>query len=572
MPALPVSAIRQPTWLTSTAGPLACAAFVNESPGRYNSRCRTRLDLAPTVAAEPELLAAQAFLFDLARVAADTPDSVVTVTGVDTPAVVAYLAVLDLLAFTQLTLAPPRRPDAARSGRPDEDHLVHAVRLTHQVLGQPTLGGAARAASRTRAFGPDDEQVPIGPGLVVRRRPRNPLLAAIHFTGLHGQLGLGAQLQFRLGSPTPGYPTEWLPATWPTLRSRRSTAPLPLAHIPQVLWPGSLHLDDADELDLGSPTARAAAAVGLARYGSTRPWRVIAINLGLPGHLATACARHWRQIHRAGHWHAYLSTLDDLFTRLHDQPPPIDYERRRLKAGDVPALLGHAHDALEIAGTPSHPDSAPALAQRFWQLYTGGHPDFAPALIADHGPGPPRGILDDCLPALHRAVHDGDPDADHGPLTWVPPGLPPGPSYDNPLPQRAGPVHTTPPPPQPPRLFRPRRRRGPRDSASAASRAELESILLTLHWAEIHHEEANLANRYGIITALKAHAAPRTGRLPRLLLDWRRLDFQTLTAATPKLSAITANRGGMGPLLRHTLTRQHDPLGHPSLEAWELDR
>ena len=266
---------------------------------------------------------------------------------------------------------------------------------------------------------PTGRHTPIVTDARARRRPHNPLLAAIRLRSLEDVLSPTAQLTFRLASSMPRYP-EPIPRcraeeirSWP--------GQVPLEAIPQVLWPGTLTpwIEDNDI------PARSAAAMLLAKIGSTRAWSLIALDLGLPAAFATTPSALVTRMRRDGTWRALLRALEDLATNLADSPPPIDYSARRWAA--APALIEKAVQSIKTDAAPRIMVDRDRLAGLLWQTYTGGdaryHPDYgtdAPleawnasrthdAQVAE--------LVERAGEELHRLA--GHPD--YGPLEWRPP-------------------------------------------------------------------------------------------------------------------------------------------------------
>ena len=404
-----------PTWLTSTDGPLTCANFEQArlyGGGRYHERCTAPLDQAAAPTAPADAVDAQRHLFDLATTAYQSPGATAACTGWQVPARVVFEAFLEL----KDSVPDVGDDDALPPGR-------DALRAAGHILRQPSPAQGLAAARRYRAFSHYGDLAPVGPASTILRKPRNPLLTAIGLSDLRGTISAGGDLMFRMGSDTPSYPAEWR-TTDRVLNDAQRLPPLPMSRLPQTIWPGALDLPDpGDRLRLQSPAGRAAAAIALARYGTARPWRVIATNFALPGVTAAQCSRHWATIKAKGRWNDYLRAVDALFCRLHRQPPPIDYERRRLTVADASVVLDLARHGLAATepGGRVAPDPAP-VALQFWSTYTGGDPAFAPtALIGPGRADQPPSDVDALLTAMHTHLHRDDPDADAGPLSWQPP-------------------------------------------------------------------------------------------------------------------------------------------------------
>lgn len=127
----------------------------------------------------------------------------------------------------------------------------------------------------------------------------------------------------------------------------------------------------------------------LAKVGSTRAWSLIALDLGLPAAFATTPPALVTRLRRTGTLDTFLSALDDLATRLEDDPPPVDYSARRCAAADqrrisraLQTTKADLHDEIAGPGTDDR-----VLTALVWQTYTGGdarfHPYLAPTRAAE---------------------------------------------------------------------------------------------------------------------------------------------------------------------------------------------
>lgn len=225
---------------------------------------------------------------------------------------------------------------------------------------------------------------------------------------------------------------------------------LPLRAVPQLLWPGLLtdHLAAADvDADAEANTdssnspgglvlARACAAIFLARLGSTRPWRLIVIELGLPAWLADQPAALHRRLVEHGRWSTFLTDLDELAAALEADLPPVDYRARRQLCADPQRLLAAVRAGRLLADDLSS-DAVPdeLLAGMFWQTYTGGDlrlaappigwADPATAAAGQHGLHQLRTATTATLLATQAVLETcGRVDAT-GPLVWSPPAVGP---------------------------------------------------------------------------------------------------------------------------------------------------
>src|SRR5699024_7410165 len=84
---------------------------------------------------------------------------------------------------------------------------------------------------------------------------------------------------------------------------------------------------------------RAAASMLLAKVGSTRPWSLIALDLGLPARFAPVPVAMITRMRRHGDWDGFRKALDTLATTLEDEPPPVSYSRRRWACADQDLLM-----------------------------------------------------------------------------------------------------------------------------------------------------------------------------------------------------------------------------------------
>lgn len=400
-----------PTWLTYDGPVDTCHHFTDDHSGRYRRRCTTPLGQRTLRPAEPDLIAAQTWLWDL--LTAVSRGQNVTIIGLDVDPATAYAAAGEIITENTIEGAHIAMPDGTWEPVFPE---AHGLLIAHRILTQPAVADAATLAAKARGFHPQQGAAPIGPQFTVTRRPRNPVIAAISLQQHQGRLTVGAELAFRVGSPAPGYPHSWQVKTTPLTASSAQTE-LPLAWIPTTLWTGSFTLNDHDtdaKYGIDTPTGRTFAALALARYGSTRPWRLLAVNLALPARSALTGARHWHKIDKAGLWPAYMRAIVRLFDHLHAAPPPIDYERRRITAQPT-RITAEARRALT-----AHPHLGIGrrhYARALWAAYTQAEPDFAPAdLHATTTEGHPP-IPEEILSESARRL--GKPDTE--PLAWHPP-------------------------------------------------------------------------------------------------------------------------------------------------------
>ncbi len=303
--------------------------------------------------------------------------------------------------------------------------LLDAARVAFQVLDQPDPGAAVTVATQHRLLHPGGSVTPIGPDRSLGQRRRNPLLASIRLATLHGSLSPSTQLVFRSGSGRPRYPNS------PGVTAAADQAQL--TWVPQLIWPGQLTpwIDDRDYRD------RASAAMLLAKVGSTRPWRFIALDLGLPANFAVYPANLVRYLKQDGLWPDVLARLDDLATRLEHSPPPINYQARRWAAARYDDVIAAVNHTMAYLGPPHRWCHTHMLTELFWQVYTGGDLRLAAPVSGtlldpdlyhqDESYAEPLTDLPlltfftATASTLNRAI-----DAEPEPLTWRPPRSDPG--------------------------------------------------------------------------------------------------------------------------------------------------
>lgn len=160
---------------------------------------------------------------------------------------------------------------------------------------------------------------------------------AIQLTDWTDHLSKPDQLQFRTGHLIPWYPASItknlsIERVLPEL-SLAHVRELPYSSIPQALWPEAL----PPELRYLTDTEfhHHALSICLAKVGSTRTWGEITAGLELPHGLSTSMSGFWHTLDTNNHWPLLRDTLVHLATQLLDQPPPIDYSRRRRLAHTI---------------------------------------------------------------------------------------------------------------------------------------------------------------------------------------------------------------------------------------------
>lgn len=402
-----------PPWMCSEAAP------EQHVPRTRYVICGQDLREVPLGRVDEDSTRLQEWIIELALRAHTDPEQTTEMCGFEATARDVFDAALELVAERVGGTVYMTRPDRA------PQDLLRRLSAAQEVLTQPDAHTATEVAARHQLLHPNGTITPIAPEHVLTKRHRNSLLAAIQFASLSEHLSASSQLVFRTGSGHPRYPSTASPDAG--LPAPRATQ---LAWIPQQVWPGLLDpwVDDRDYRN------RAAASMLLAKVGSTRPWRLIAVDFGLPAAFAIHPPNLIRHFQRIDAWPAVLHRLDELATALESDPPPIDYQARRWLAADHDLLVAAVNHARSILGPVHGWVSTHLLSELFWSVYTGGDLRLAattegtmlnPNLYHDDE-GIHLGSLTD--PALlrfltltsdHLARASGhNPDE---PLTWQPP-------------------------------------------------------------------------------------------------------------------------------------------------------
>lgn len=432
-------------WLAQDAPAWTCPSRLNASdprlrphPRAHRPWCGHDLRTARTTPVASEIIESQAYLLDLARTAARDPHATVPACGLHIPAQIALDAYLQLLeALTPANAITARSTTRAARIAPQ---LIPPA----QVLTRPDIDTARARLGKLLSM--TSPHAPVAITRDVGARPYNPLVAMLQLSHHASRMTPANQLRLRIGSAAPRYPLPKDPRDRKVARLRLIDAGQHpreprLEWIPQTLWP----THRLTGIDPRNPDHLAVAALAAARTTTTKPFGVLALELGLPTTTANTVGATWRRLHRSDQWHAFLHDLDLLITQLQRQPPPIDYRRRRI-IGDDTDLLDHAlqharRDACqcEKPAAPNghhrdHPRPWPVddLRRRFWELFTGGDIAFAPPPLQLAAGTPERArhcalrpAIDDehrcCFSTAHELLRQSLAPYLSGPLTWTPP-------------------------------------------------------------------------------------------------------------------------------------------------------
>lgn len=421
-----------PVWLTSVRPAWTCAGLFEptRTPGaRYRPRCGADLceSVQAGLTAAPDELAAQQYVLGLAHATLGGEEST-RCCGMDVTPMLALEAVLDLIhaqVASRFYLTSPSEP---------VERLVDAMAVAVDVAAQPSPTAAYERAQGHGLLRPHDPQAPLGPSIAIRARPHSRVLETIALLAHADRLSIDNQLKYRVGSDMPAYPAQQRhPRDTNHLRADQGLPELPMSSIPTLVWPGML--DDAPAVareggDL--VMVRAAASLALAKTASNRKWLLIATDLGLPAAAASPIRRYWHALRRdRDEWRAYLAWIEDLFVRLHHEPPPIDYQVRRAVAADHTFLIQCARDIHSHCDHPKPDGLEPtALVRAFWPVYTESDITLAAAPTPPPDPKAAR-ILHRLRAAKDDSLHPwfermsariaAKVPAVEGPLRWQPP-------------------------------------------------------------------------------------------------------------------------------------------------------
>lgn len=159
-------------------------------------------------------------------------------------------------------------------------------------------------------------------------RRRSGLVDAIDLAGQATDMTPTEHMAFRTQNPIPRRPRLPGVATepWPQFLTRHPD--LGAANIPQVLWSTVMkQLPSPTHKDTGA--REIVAAMTLVRIGTFQRWAPIALQLSLPATLARTPNAVLSRLVEANMFEETLYVLDGLHQWLENEPPPIDYGRRR---------------------------------------------------------------------------------------------------------------------------------------------------------------------------------------------------------------------------------------------------
>lgn len=401
-------------WLASDRPAWECTRPLRGVQSGHRRRIpRCGQDLREAEVVEPSrvdrLVRVQSLLYDIAVIGHTRPAERHRFLGQEFTYRDAFFAVLELLDAGSTDGAKPfsLKPD------PIEQLRLVLPRLTLLLEGDVSVAAPKLAELIT----PGGRHAPQYVVRNLRHHEHNPLLAYVVLSTTGPTMSPTLQLTFRTANARPRYPhtAQRDPAHPLTARDGE----LPLSAIPQRLWAGAV----PDHLSEGRDAA-AVNAMLLARIGTVRTWQHIAVALGLPFTFRSRPPARLTRLRRTNQWPQLLTALDDLATRLEANPPPIDYQQRRLVCADPDLLLRLIPRALTGAVGQEPTRTLRQWAQLFWRVYTNGDLQLAPKPLRTGVKNRALTMGDtdiDTLQHIRWLIEHTLAVDDDGPLTWIPP-------------------------------------------------------------------------------------------------------------------------------------------------------
>lgn len=318
------------TWATAPTPLWQCTERLPGRPGsgKHRPRCEHDLRTATTTPVNAATADAQNYLLDLADTSNTATRTVSGLQATRSQAFAAFVEILDNAVPSGTDILDPAA---------DPAEVVEALPIAAAILHATNPAEASTIAHDNAILAPYDDTSPIFSRNQIRNRCHSPVLVAIQLTDWSDHLPKPDQLQFRTGHPIPRYPARLtkkldIHSVLPELDPDHLTD-IPYSSIPQSLWPQAL----PPELRYLTDTEfhHHALSMCLAKVGSTRTWGEITAGLQLPHSLSTSMSGFWRALDANDHWPLLRDTLDHLATQLLDQPPPINYARRRRLAHTI---------------------------------------------------------------------------------------------------------------------------------------------------------------------------------------------------------------------------------------------
>lgn len=369
-PACGVPPWTSPGWISHSLGSVTCAAFPQTpaEPGARRVRriCGYNLATALAQPATPAVSEAVKNFLEVFRLESSEADYRLGTMHCTTGQAVDALCVLLRLAGGEV--APTRT----------SPQFLTALKVAHRAFCELT---------ETRGWGPTLDDLlhpggvaaPLGPATNARAAALGPVLIAAALR-THAPSNLADALMLRTSRPWPAHPDTWVRQRPGSRGAQRlpdhqsSPDALPARWIPQTCWPEEIPapLDQTDPID------RTLFSLLLLKLGRANRWAELAFELDLP-------ATHIHQFssrlsHLTRHDRRRLNaSAEDTAARLADNPPPIDYRRRRLLYLQKPLLIATALASLGELDVRRRPPSQRIMfIRRYWEVATEGDIAFGP--------------------------------------------------------------------------------------------------------------------------------------------------------------------------------------------------
>ncbi|WP_232301827.1 hypothetical protein [Nesterenkonia jeotgali] len=215
------------------------------------------------------------------------------------------------------------------STKPGRSYIRSALRLAYQVLEKPTLEEAATHAVKHRVL-----RGHLGHLGMITPAPKGipnpaayPIIQALFLESIRDQLPLTMHLTYQMESTWPrspqgvGVPQPKTPVHFP----RWGDPALPFHRVPQLFWVNNQEFTETDISDGG----RFAVSLAICNIGRSMTLASMAESLGATKASARMVTKNWTRLAETSGWRSLQRRFIEMAEALHDEPPPIDYNRRR---------------------------------------------------------------------------------------------------------------------------------------------------------------------------------------------------------------------------------------------------
>lgn len=215
------------------------------------------------------------------------------------------------------------------SSKPTRDNIRSALSIAYQVLEKPTLSEAAKHAMKYRIL-----RGHLGHLGMITPAPKGtpipatyPIVQALFLESVRDQLPLTMHLTYQLESTWPRapqgvrVPQPDAPIHFP----RWSTPALAFNRVPQLSWADGHELANRNLTD----GDRFAISLAICNVGRSMTLASMAESLGATKASARMVTSTWRELAGGSGWRSLQRRFTEMAEGLHDEPPMIDYQRRR---------------------------------------------------------------------------------------------------------------------------------------------------------------------------------------------------------------------------------------------------